>query len=106
MTIRYRYVEVDGSIGCEYTFEKSGEHIPSHRHPEHLRHSIRCVHGRAWLEVDKQWFVIQAGEEMSAWDSTHPHTIAALEDNTVIVNKLLTRPSDAQEWLKDSGVEE
>lgn len=104
--IRYRYIEFGDSIGCEYTFEKAGEFLPSHQHPEHLKHSTLCVKGSAWLEVNQRWYVIKAQEELGeeTWNSTHAHTLSALEDGTVIVNRLLARPHDAIDWLSDSGI--
>ena len=102
--IRYRYVEVGDSIGCEYTFEKAGEYIPSHRHHADLAHSVICEKGSAVLETDGAVIAIHEGREASDWDSTLPHTITAMKDGTVIVNRLLVRPHDAADWLNDSGV--
>lgn len=102
--IRYRHIETDGSIGCEYSFEKSGEYIPSHQHHEPFTHFVRCLSGRALLEVNRQLIPLKAGDEAKDWDSTQPHTITAMADGTVIVNCMYTRPEDAEEWLSDSGV--
>lgn len=102
--IRYRYVEIGDSIGCEYTFEKAGEYLPSHRHHEELAHSVICEKGSVVLETDGVLISVHEGLEASNWDSSRPHTITAMKDGTVIVNRLYNRPHDAADWLNDSGV--
>lgn len=102
--IRYRHIEIDGSIGCEYTFEREGEYIPSHKHGEPFTHSVLCVSGKAMLEVNRQLIPLKAGDQAKDWDSTKPHTITAMANGTVIVNCMYTRPDDAEDWLADSGV--
>lgn len=109
MTVRYRYTDINGEFGCEITFENSGEYVPSHQHQRRFSHTTKCLSGRALLEViEERPRTIVAGKEESAWDSTKPHTITAMESNTVIFNRLLERPDEATvaDLLTDSGVVE
>jgi quercetin dioxygenase-like cupin family protein len=83
-------------FGVVLSFPKRGDGLSMHTHDEETRHNVILLKGS--VEVygpEKRWSrVLKPGDVMDFTDEQYPHEIAALEDETVILNmNLHGRPS-------------
>jgi len=107
--IRYVYANY-GGFGNEYHFQHAAEYLPEHRHKRGEGHTTKCLKGKAMLIVGdfKLEYFPEDGE--IAFDSTEPHTIVALADNTVVFHRLESTPPNWREllgtgdWVEQSAV--
>lgn len=95
-----RYIELDGAFGCEYIFGKAGEALPEHAHTPDLCHASQAIRGSARLDSCGSRVTFTQGTEVM-FDAEKPHRIEALEDGTILFNRLLIRPADWREWLSE-----
>lgn len=99
--ITARYIEWEGSFGCEYLFAHAGEALPTHSHDgdnRDLRHATRVIRGSARLEMGESQITYLSGGEI-VFDSEKPHRIVALQDATILFHRLIERPADWHELL-------
>jgi hypothetical protein len=105
--MRERYTELEGEFGCEYVLEKAGEGFGVHAHSIERRHACLCLKGQVLVEIcpageqEPQWLILDANSqaEEPEFNSLLPHRITAMEDNTVIFNRMYVRPADWRELL-------
>lgn len=88
MTTHIELVIEDGIEGFLYLFDKAGEGLMGHTHDEESAHDVQVMRGKVVIYGDMPAVVISAGEPFS-FDWRRQHEIIALEDKTLIFNRLL-----------------
>ena len=78
-------------FGLYYSFPKRGDGIAMHAHPAvELQHNITVLRGSVLVYgergPDHGWRRVLGQGDIFDFDSDQPHEIAALEDNTLILN--------------------
>jgi hypothetical protein len=71
-----------------YRFDRAGDGIPEHAHPEEMTHDVRCTRGSVMVYGPTMiWcHLLKAGDRLE-FDSKQPHEIQAAEDNSSVVNE-------------------
>jgi hypothetical protein len=80
----------DGRYGILYRFSKRGQGLPMHAHTgaiENLRHAVLCTQGRVAIygPGKSNYVELAAGEDLR-FDSSQPHEVAALQDQSHVLN--------------------
>jgi hypothetical protein len=90
MSTNFVHYKSGDIFGIIYTFDKAGEGIRMHMHDEDHEHNTTVLKGSILLYGPNGDFkrTVVAGQIFD-FDSSLPHEIAALEDNTIIINTFL-----------------
>lgn len=88
MTTHIELFMEDGVEGLLYLFDRAGEGLGVHAHQEKDSHDVQVMRGKIVIYGDMPAAVIGPGAPFS-FDWSRPHEIIALEDNTLIFNRLL-----------------
>lgn len=70
-----------------YTFPKRGDGIGMHTHEESQKHNSIVLKGSVEIYgPEKNWsYTLKAGDVLDLFDEHHPHEVAALEDDSVLL---------------------
>lgn len=84
----WRGYKVGRLVGTQYHFPKRGDGLPMHQHMEEDKHNVIVLNGSCDVYgLEKSWcYRLGPGSIFHFQDHEYPHEIAALEDNTVILN--------------------
>jgi hypothetical protein len=88
MTTHIELFMEDGVEGLLYLFDKAGEGLGGHTHDEKSAHDVQVMRGKVVIYGDMPAVVLGVGEPFS-FDWRRHHEIIALEDGTLIFNRLL-----------------
>lgn len=80
----WRIYQHKSLFGLVYTFEKRGDGIGMHDHPEDQKHNIIVLKGSFQVYGPaKAWcYTLNRGDMMDLPDEHHPHELVALEDGS------------------------
>jgi hypothetical protein len=99
--IHYQWYESGRLFGIRYTFDDSGEALPTHAHEPVTLHNIVVLAGAIRLDGPE----IEARQGFSGhvldFDGTKVHTVTALAPKTVILNLFLSGKPPEYETLPD-----
>lgn len=87
MSTHFKHYKSGDIFGIIYTFDKAGEGIYMHSHKQNLLHNTVVLRGSILMygPNGENSIVIRAGQ-IHDFDSSLPHEIAALEDDTTLIN--------------------
>jgi hypothetical protein len=88
MTTHIELIMDGDDEGIMYAFDKAGEGLMMHDHDHASAHSILVLKGRVILYGDLPAVILDPTAEFS-FDWSRQHQLIALDDNTVIFNRLL-----------------
>jgi quercetin dioxygenase-like cupin family protein len=86
--MHFTHLQIGEAFAILYRFDKKGDGIPMHEHPPHLEHDIACTRGSVRVHGPKWEQHLLAGRILH-FDSSQPHEIEALEDNSSVLNTFL-----------------
>ena len=78
-------------LGTKYLFPKRGDGLPMHGHMEENKHNIIVLQGSCEIYgPEKKWSqTLKQGSIFHFEEDQYPHEVAALEDETIILNLLI-----------------
>lgn len=85
MTLRQNPFIVENVSGIIYVFEKEGDIVPMHTHPEGQEHITIVVCGKIKVNGDS-WNNEYSENQVIDFPANQAHEFIALEDDTRIVN--------------------
>jgi len=88
MTTHIELFMEDGIEGFLYLFDRAGEGLMGHTHDEASAHDVQVMQGKIVIYGDMPAVVLGVGGPFS-FDWRRHHEIIALEDKTLIFNRLL-----------------
>jgi len=99
----YKLYEHRSLYGQSYHFPKRGDGIGMHDHTEDQKHNCIVLRGRVALYgPNKEWYIeLPTGSIFNLEDQHHPHEVAALEDDTVMLG-LFVNGRPAGEYLPEN----
>lgn len=95
------YIELymeNGIDGFFYLFDKAGEGLMGHTHDESSAHDVQVMRGKVVIYGDMPAVVLGVGDPFS-FDWRKHHEIIALEDGTLIFNRLLNGAPEVAKTL-------
>lgn len=107
MAFRYKRILHGSVFGYVYIFEKRGDGIGMHDHPEDQKHDAFVLKGSFSIYgPEKKWeIILKQGEYTELLDEHHPHEVMALEDNSEMLSLHINGiPSDFLPTDPEEGI--